>query len=354
MSRFAFDYQIYFWEEAIVEGELDPRLERREVQPGLTILTPHLPASFAPAEQMSALQTLLDQHVAETGGPRVRWYYTPMMLPFSRHLASDCTVYDCMDELANFRFAPAELLGLEQELLSVADVVFTGGYSLFEAKRAAHPNVHPFPSSVDRQHFAQARKRLAATPRRDRTQPAPRLGFYGVLDERFDSALLAAVAEQRPNWEFKIVGPVVKISPEDLPRRPNIEYLGSKTYQELPDLLSDWDVALMPFAINAATRFISPTKTPEYLAAGKPVVSTPIRDVEREYGRLAGVRIAGTADEFVAACEAALELAYSDGSWLGEVDRKLSAMSWDITRSQMDQLIGEAVMQAAPAMVAAE
>ena len=171
----------------------------------------------------------------------------------------------------------------------------------------------------------------------------PTLGFYGVIDERFDIDLLAAIADARPDWRFVMVGPIVKISPDELPKRENIFYPGPATYDELPDVLSGWDVALMPFAINDATKFISPTKTPEYLAAGKPVVSTPIRDVIRHYGRLQGVKIAATADEFVAGCEDALKLAASGGDWLAEVDQALSSMSWAITQRRMAGLIDEVV-----------
>ncbi|MGL4314170.1 MAG: UDP-galactopyranose mutase, partial [Sphingomonas sp.] len=273
----------------------------------------------------------------------VRWYYTPMMLSFSGHLKADCVVYDCMDELSGFKGAPPGLLEQEAALLRAADVVFTGGYSLYEAKRSRHPNVHPFPSSVDVAHFVQARAPGAERP--DQVAlPRPRLGFYGVIDERMDLDLLAAVADTRPDWSLIMLGPVVKIDPTELPQRDNIHYLGARTYAELPDYLRDWDVALMPFAINAATRFISPTKTPEYLAAGKPVVSTPIADVIRHYGTIAAVGIAGSTEEFVTACEQALALAASpDKGWLNEVDALLGRMSWDETQARMAALIDAAI-----------
>jgi UDP-galactopyranose mutase len=283
----------------------------------------------------AALGALLDVHLG-AACPQIAWYNTPMMLPISRHIEADCTVYDCMDELANFRFAPPRLLEFEGELFDRADLVFTGGYSLYEAKRSHHPRAHPFPSSVDIAHFAQARE----MPRHDFQ---PTFGFYGVLDERFDIDLLGAVADICPDWRFVMVGPVVKIAPEDLPQRANIFYPGPATYDELPGLLAQWDVALMPFAINDATKFISPTKTPEYLAAGKPVVTTPVRDVVRHYGRLEGVKVAATAEDFVAGCEAALKLARDGGDWLAEVDETLSTMSWDTTQARMAGLIGEMV-----------
>jgi UDP-galactopyranose mutase len=281
-----------------------------------------------------------------------------MMLSFSQHLEADVTVYDAMDELSKFKFAPARLLDLEQELIDKADVVFTGGSSLYEAKKDRHASVHCFPSSVDRCHFAKARSRQFE-PADQEDLPRPRLGFYGVIDERFDTELLARVAKMRPDWSFVMVGPVVKISEEDLPRRPNIHYLGSKTYDQLPGYLSGWDVALMPFAMNESTQFISPTKTPEYLAGGKPVVSTPIKDVVRHYGHLQGVQIASTADDFVAACEKALELARNpESGWLAEADLLLSATSWDTTQARMaglvHDLLGTRTGSSSAILVAAE
>ena len=336
LSRFAATHSVHYWEEPLfVPALVQPHLETRLAAKNLTIVTPHLPEGLAEDLVEGQLKRLLDTYLAAVS-PEILWYYTPMMLPFSRHLEAACTVYDCMDELANFRFAPPRLLDLEAELFERADLVFTGGYSLYEAKRARHPSVHPFPSSVDIAHFAQAR----AIPTENME---PVLGFYGVLDERFDIDLLAAVADARPGWRFVMVGPIVKISPDELPKRPNILYPGAASYADLPGLLAEWDVALMPFAINEATRFISPTKTPEYLAAGKPVVSTPVRDVVRHYGRLQGVKIAATPDEFVAGCEAALDLARSDGDWLAEVDQALSSMSWAITQARMAGLIAAVV-----------
>jgi UDP-galactopyranose mutase len=289
----------------------------------------------------AALKRLLDAHLSPLHGSLVAWYYTPMMLPFSRHLDAALTVYDAMDELSKFRFAPPQLLDLERELMGNADIVFTGGSSLYEAKKDRHPNVHCFPSSVDRAHFAKARAKLF-DPADQEDLPKPRLGFYGVLDERFDTELLGNAAEMRPDWSFVMVGPVVKIAPEDLPNRPNIHYLGPKTYDVLPAYLAGWDAALMPFAMNESTQFISPTKTPEYLAGGKPVVSTPIRDVVRHYGQLQGVKIASTPDEFVAACEEALELSRNrESGWLAEADLMLSATSWDTTQARMAGLVAE-------------
>jgi glycosyltransferase involved in cell wall biosynthesis len=344
MSRFARDMNVIFWEEPVDIGTRETAyLQVREAHDAtnVRIAVPHLPQGMPEDAREAALMRLLGAHIASFRGALVAWYYTPMMLPFSRHIDADVTVFDAMDELSKFKFAPAKLLELEQELIDRANIVFTGGSSLFEAKKDRHDNIHCFPSSVDRVHFLKARARQF-DPADQEDLPKPRLGFYGVIDERFDSELLDKAAEMRPDWSFIMVGPVVKISEEDLPKRPNIHYLGSKTYDQLPAYLSGWDVALMPFAMNESTLFISPTKTPEYLAGGKPVVSTPIRDVVRHYGHLEGVKIADNAEDFVAQCEKALALSgQRGGDWLAEADLMLSATSWDTTQARMAGLIEE-------------
>ncbi len=256
-----------------------------------------------------------------------------MALEFTSHLQPQATVYDCMDELSGFLGAPAALVELERELFKRADVVFTGGWSLFEAKQRQHGNVHAFPSSIDVPHFAQAKRLHANEPGDQAAIAHPRVGFYGVIDERFDVNLLAQVASLKPNIQFVVLGPVVKIDPSTLPHLENIHYLPGKRYEELPAYLAGWDAAMMPFAHNDATRFISPTKTPEFLAAGKPVVSTSINDVVRTYGRTGLVAIADSAEDFAAALEKALK-PQSEG-WLHSVDELLSESSWDTTWQAM-------------------
>src|SRR5437763_12660095 len=249
-----------------------------EVAPGVTRCVPRLRAAwpFFLDEQgpdTRAMRCLLRQLVAERGIVRpVAWFYTPLALPLLDEVAGRAgvraVVYDCMDELALFKGAPPAALEREEELLRRADVVFTGGRSMYEARRGRHPNLRLFPSSVDADHFARALLPETAVP--DDARPAtPTLGFYGVLDERLDLDLIDAVAALRPDWRLVLVGPVAKIEPGDLPRRPNISYLGLRPYEALPGYLKGWDVCLMPFARNDATRSISPTKTLEYLAADK-------------------------------------------------------------------------------------
>lgn len=338
MTRFAAAHDVLFWEEPEYRPG-PPALHRRRCDDsGVTVLTPQLDDGLRGRED-GALRALLDAELAGARTPIVRWYYTPMMLPFSDHVAAACIVYDCMDELSAFKDAPPELLAREQALIERADLVFTGGTSLYEAKRRRHGNVHAFPSSIDVAHFGRGRDAGLVQPADQAAIPAPRLGFAGVVDERMDTGLLAAVADAHPEWSLVVVGPVVKIDAADLPQRANIHYLGARAYAELPAYMAGWDVALMPFAINEATRFISPTKTPEYLAAGCPVVSTPITDVVRHYGDLAGVTIAGTAADFVAACEGAMATRAAGDGWREAADAQLARGSWNSTALEMAALI---------------
>jgi UDP-galactopyranose mutase len=247
-----------------------------------------------------------------------------------------------MDELSAFKGADNRLPELEKQLFQHVDLVFTGGQSLYEAKQTAHPAVYAFPSSIDVSHFGKAR--LVTNDTADQAGiPHPRLGFFGVIDERFDIELLKAVASQRPDWQFIMIGPVVKIHPKSLPKYPNIHYLGPRKYDELPTYLANWDVALLLFARNESTRFISPTKTPEYLAAGKPVISTSIRDVVRPYADLRLVKIADTAEDFIHAAEETFANGNGDSDWIARVDDFLKEMSWDKTWQQMSALIDNAV-----------
>jgi UDP-galactopyranose mutase len=334
---------VFFVEEAIPDDST--WLEVTEPEDRLHVVRPHLP--LPPSEGLDAVQrTLLDElFVQYEIDDYILWVYTPMAMPHAEHLRPLATVYDCMDELSAFAHAPAEMRRRETELLRRTDVVFTGGQSLYEAKRKLHRNVHAFPSSVDAVHFAQARGPVAE-PADQAGIPTPRLGFFGVLDERLDTALLAGVADARPEWNIVLVGPVVKIEAAALPTRPNIHYLGAKQYAELPAYLAGWDVGLMPFALNEATRFISPTKTLEYLAAAKPVVSTPINDVLHPYGDEGLVAVAESVEDFVAATDAALRGPAAD--WLGRVDDLLRTTSWDRTFDRMHTVVDEALRNREP------
>jgi UDP-galactopyranose mutase len=329
LVRCARDHRVVYVEEPIFDAS-EPELELR-AEDSITVAIPHLRAGTGPELAELAQRKMIDHVLRGLPHPRpVLWYTTPMAIAFTHHVKARAVVYDCMDELSLFLGAPPGLAAREALLFKHADVVFTGGHSLYEYKRAhsPHRNLHPFPSSVDVPHFARARE-LVDDPPDQAAIPHPRIGFFGVIDERMDLELLAELADHRPDLQLVMIGPVVKIAPGILPQRPNLHWLGGKVYRELPAYLAGWDVAMLPFAQNDATRFISPTKTPEYLAAGKPVVSTPITDVVKPYGREGLAWIADTAADFAAAIDEALR---SDRTArLAHADTFLAGMSWDRT-----------------------
>jgi protoporphyrinogen oxidase/glycosyltransferase involved in cell wall biosynthesis len=337
LTRLAQHYPVLFVEEP-VHDDGKPFMHKTSPSPNLTVCQAHTPVANGGFhdDQIPVLQPMLADLIPPGERPIV-WFYTPMALPLLQGLDPSLVIYDCMDELASFKNPPKQLLQRETALLNLADLVFAGGPSLYEAKRTRHPSVHCFPSSVDVAHFGQAldrsRSHLAQA-----AIPHPRLGFYGVIDERFDTGLVAALADAHPEWQVVLAGPVAKIGQHELPQRPNIHYLGQQPYEALPQLLAGWDVCLLPFALNEATKFISPTKVLEYMAAELPIVSTPIADVATPYGDV--VAIAEGPQEFVAACEAALALEPAQREALAEAMRDVVARtSWDATAQQMRELM---------------
>jgi UDP-galactopyranose mutase len=343
LTRCAGERRVFFVEEPIF-GEGSMRLDVSERDGGVRVVVPYLPDGLRSEVATTAVLKGMIRRLFTENAIReyVFWYYTPMALTFTSQFSPIAAIYDCMDELSAFKGAHSSLREVEKLLFQNVDLVFTGGQTLYEAKRSQHRAVYAFPSSIDAKHFGQAR--IAQADPEDQVRiPHPRLGFFGVIDERFDIELLDSVAAARPDWHFVMIGPVVKIDPNSLPKHPNIHYLGSKKYEVLPDYLAGWDVALLLFARNESTRFISPTKTPEYLAAGKPVVSTSIQDVVRPYGELGLVRIADTTAEFVQAVEESLASSTENDAWLAKVDQFLSDMSWDKTWGQMSILVEQVI-----------
>ena len=332
LNAAALDYRVHFIEEP--ELGVGPAHFRMRVAPsGVTVLTPVFERQLDPVEEQGLLIEGLQRSLGPV--PLIHWFYTPMALRFVRDLPCDLCVYDCMDELSAFRFAPPDLGALEAELLSRADLVFTGGQSLFAAKRRRHPDVHCFPSSVDTGHFARARRPLAE-PADQAGIARLRIGFVGVIDERIDLGLIAQAAGALPDVQFVMLGPTAKIDPDALPRAPNIHWMGPRSYADLPSYMAHWQAAWMPFALNDATRFISPTKTPEFLAAGLPVTSTAVADVVAAYGRQGLVTIAD-AGTIATALRDSLEP--QDADWRRAVDRTLASMSWAGTWAAMHALV---------------
>lgn len=339
LTRAAATHEVVFWEEPMFVDAAAPSLAQSPRDSGVQVVVPLLPQGLDAAAAKEAQRRLLAGFLEANGAADrqfVAWFYTPMALDFADEIEADVVVFDCMDELSSFRGAPPQLALRETELLARADLVFTGGRSLFEAKRDRHPRVYCFPSSIDVAHFAAARIG-PADPADQFDIPRPRLGFFGVIDERMDIDLVAALAARRPDWQFVMIGPTAKLDPAALPQADNLYWFGGRPYTALPEYLGNWDLGVMPFAMNEHTRFISPTKTPEFLAAGLPVVSTPVLDVVRDWGAAGLVEIAADADGFIAATETLLERPRD--AWLQRVDARLATQSWDATWAAMAELI---------------
>ena len=335
MSRLSRHRLVLFIEEPVLGREERWQLDRPTRD--LLVATPILrePERGFHSKHIPGLIAMTRRLLSWRGvGPHVAWLDTPMAWPLARELAPELVVYDCMDELAAFPGAPPSLARHERELLQRCDLAFAAGPSLHRAKQALCRGIRCLPSSVEVDHFRRAEN---PTPPDQAAIPGPRLGFDGVLDERLDRDLLDSVAAAHSDWQLIIVGPVAKIRPSQLPRRPNIHYLGRRSYEKLPSYLAGWDLALLPFHLNPATRFISPTKTLEYMAAGKKIVSTPIRDVIDLYGEV--VRIAPR-ERFVAACEEALNegAVQRERRMLG-MTRLLAQTSWDATAHEMQRAL---------------
>ncbi|MDQ6684904.1 MAG: glycosyltransferase [Pseudomonadota bacterium] len=360
LSRLARHYPVTFIEEPI-RAEGPARLERTQPMPGVEVIRPQT-AVAVPGfhdDQLSVLQGLLSQHfAAEPAEDRVAWFYTPMALPLLAAAEPAAVVYDCMDELSAFKDAPRQMRQRESALLKRAQLVLTGGPSLYDAKRMLHRNVRCLPSAVDAAHYSAQ----AASAKTELVQRAemlqghiagPRLGYFGVIDERLDLDLIAAVADAQPDWNIVMVGPVVKVDTARLPRRANIHWLGQQPYEVLPQLVAGWDVCMMPFALNESTRFISPTKTLEYMAAGKPVVSTGIHDVRTMFSDV--VVIVGDHGAFIAACQAALrESPRAAAARQVRMQSAVRRYSWDETAEAIHRAIEEVLITAAASTPSAD
>jgi glycosyltransferase involved in cell wall biosynthesis len=333
LTRASSTHNIIYFEEPEFQQTASATMRISAPTAGIRVVTPILPQQTNAAAAVDMQRQLVDELLLGVGQYErlVTWYYTPMALSFSGHLPADVCVYDCMDELSAFKDPPAGLADMERALFATADLVFTGGESLYAAKRKCHPRVYPFPSSIDAPHFNKARKQID-DPADQAGIPYPRIGFFGVIDERMDLALVAQVADELPHCHFVMLGPVVKIDVKSIPQAPNLHWLGGKSYDDLPKYLANWNAGWMPFALNESTRYISPTKTPEFLSAGLPVVSTAIADVMRPYGTKGLVEIAAPSDM---ARKLVTLLSGIDDSWLARTDAFLSGMSWDWTWQSM-------------------
>jgi len=343
LNRFAVNNRVFVIEEPVYEANSDYyEISKPNENANLWLVVLHVSKDTSAEKRNHTLKALVDSFMFSNNiNKYILWFYSPMALQYTEHLSPSLTVYDCMDELSAFKSPPAGIKEMEVCLLKRSDLVFTGGHSLYKAKKHLHDNIHPFPSSIDKSHFQVARV-FKEDPEDQASIPHPRFGFYGVIDERFNISLVDELATLRPDWHFVFIGPVTKIDRTKLPIKENIHYLGSKNYKQLPSYLSGWDVAILPFELNESTKYISPTKTPEYLAGGKPVISTSITDVVTPYGKQGLVHIADTAEQFVEAAEKIFNNENKE-EWNKKVDRFLSNISWNKTWHRMSLLIEEAL-----------
>lgn len=343
LNRFAVNNRVFVIEEPVFEAHSDYyEISKPNEKANLWVVVLHVSKNTSSEKRNHTLKALIDSLMFSSKIEKyLLWYYSPMALEYTDHLFPALTVYDCMDELSAFKSPPKGIKEMEACLLNQADIVFTGGQSLYKAKKHLHHNIHPFPSSIDKSHFEVARI-FKEDPEDQNSIPRPRFGFYGVIDERFNISLVEELATLRPDWHFVFIGPVTKIDRNKLPQKDNIHYLGSKNYKELPLYLAGWDVAILPFALNESTKFISPTKTPEYLAGGKPVISTSITDVVTPYGNKGLVHIADTAEEFIEEAEKIFQ-SKNNEEWSRKVDDFLANISWNKTWHQMSSLIDTAL-----------
>ena len=346
LSRFAEKHPVLFVEEPdfnLAEGA-EPKIEVTQPAPNITVVTPRLAADLRGSERVGPQMLHITREAMEKAGKTfanpLLWVYSPMESAWALgELPVRGVVYDCMDELSQFAGAPRELVDNERRLIEQADVVFCGGYELWLKKSRQHPNAHFFGCGVEYDHFAQAQAEATPIPVDIQDLPHPIVGWFGVVDERMDYNLLLRVAELRPNFSFVVVGPVVKVDPASLPKAPNLHWLGGRDYKDLPAYCRAYDVCMMPFALNKATQYINPTKALEYLATGKPVVSTPVADVVRQYSDT--IQIASTPEDFAACIDRAL--ADPDRVMVDKGILRAQESSWECTVERMQELIAEAI-----------
>ncbi|HEU4497126.1 MAG TPA: glycosyltransferase, partial [Flavobacterium sp.] len=328
ISRMAKDYKILFIEEPVHFNENEENTGNLiKVNENLHVLQPRV-------RSIADIKNILPKFIINKN-VEIGWFYSASFSIMLNEINFSTVVYDCMDELTLFKNAPQELIAQEKYLMQEASIVFTGGKSLYESKKQFHDNVYCFPSSVDQEHFAKAMNGIEI-PEDIASIPFPIVGYFGVIDERLNLEMVNQTAQLQPDVSFVMIGPVAKISEEDLPRQKNIHYLGMKQYENLPQYLKAFTIAMMPFALNDATKFISPTKTLEYMAAGRPIISTPIKDVVRDYSSC--VEIIETAEDFSKAIDTILKNPKDLSVRLSYKDI-LDKTSWNNTAAQMKKII---------------
>jgi glycosyltransferase involved in cell wall biosynthesis len=341
MSRLAHNHRIFYMEEPVFRDTDSPFLEEiQTVEANVRAFRPRFRAHypFYVGEQIEVISRLSNSLIeSEEISNYIGWLYTPMALPVMRALKPLVRVFDCMDELSKFRFAANELKERDIETMSWAELVFTGGRSIHDGRRQMHSNIHCIPSSVDAAHFERALSSSVDEPQDQADIPRPRLAYSGVIDERIDFDLIQGIARSHTDWNIVMVGPFAKLGDHEIPRLPNIHYLGKKTYDSLPAYLKGWDVALLPFALSDVTLALSPTKLLEYMAARRPIISVRLPDVVQFSS---AILIADSQQNFIAKCEQALAAPTSQRTlWEDAMRRFVAVSSWDAQSRQIEELL---------------
>jgi glycosyltransferase involved in cell wall biosynthesis len=347
LSRLAKKHRVLFVESCRSEqSETTYQFYTPENHPNITVLQIHFPASkwedyaFMDPERRRVLLKALSEELAGQFESPILWFYDPMTVVSTiGYLNEKVVVYDCMDELSQFKGAPAELVSREQALVRKADVVFCGGRKMREKRLPLNANTHFFGTGVDCAHFGAALNPALAVAPEIAALKSPVLGYFGVVDERIDYDLLAKLADARPDWSVVMVGPAIKVDPANFPQRKNLHWLGGRQYTELPAITKGFDVCLMPFALNAATEYINPTKALEYMAAGKPVVSSSLSEVRSNFKDVA--RIGESHDEFIKFCRE--EATNPSRARIKKGLALAGANTWESNLARMEALIAEAL-----------
>lgn len=349
LSRLSAHHKILFVETVGPDPELSSAVARFWTAvnfPNITILRLQFPTwrwsdgAFVDRER----RRLVKEFIAGPGAGQfenpVQWFYDPMAVPsFLGQMNEIGVVYDCMDELSKFRGAPPQIKTRERKLLREADVVFAGGRKLWESKKLQNENCHFYGCGVDVTHFGKAREAQTNIPEDIVSLKKPILGYFGVVDERMDYDLIVKLAEANPDWSIAMVGPTIKV--DKVPQRANIHWLGQKNYLDLPAYCKAFDVCMMPFALNEATEFINPTKALEYMATGKPIVSSAVADVVTNFGSV--VKIARSHDEFISLCRQAIEK--PDDALVEAGLNQAVENSWDSIVAQLEKHVSNTIKQ---------
>ena len=347
LSRLSARHKILFVETMAPDPQLSSPMARFWTAPNfpnVTILRLQFPAwrwndgAFVDRERRRLVKEFISGPGAGQFEDPVQWFYDPMAVPaFLGQMSEIGVVYDCMDELSKFHCAPPQIKMREQKLLAAADVVFAGGRKLWQTKKLQNENCHFYGCGVDVAHFGNARRDDTKIPDDIAALKKPVLGYFGVVDERMDYELLVKLADANPDWSIAMVGPQLKV--DAVPQRPNLHWLGQKNYIQLPAYCKAFDVCLMPFALNEATEFINPTKALEYMATGRPIVSSAVADVVTNFGSV--VNIARTHDEFISLCRAAIEKA--DSARIETGLKQAAENSWDGIIARLEKHIADAL-----------